>query len=721
MGAAAILTILRNGETIKTLPVEGDILVGRGEACVIRLEDRAVSRQHALVRATRDGVQIEKKNEFAPLIVNGAECTTAALKEGDVVSIGPYLMKLSMPKPESAPATTDVRAPDTAAIPTLEAVESVVDLASQVIELPELAAPEIAIEKSALIEDDARTRMFSGTAVSLRLVFQSGDASVEHIELDKDEISIGRGKGCDVVLNDKKSSRRHVLIRRAGQGGQTVFKIKDLSSANGTFLNGAKISEAELSGDDSIRIGDVSFLVQAVNAEYSAKEKNFMDIELEMPPDQSLAQSGLNPIEYAVEQLPLPESRPQLAAPAPSAQQRTGFTQSGDGLSGIAGIAGVGSSKKGTLLEKFRALPKRLQILVAAAIILGLSMLDTEDGAQVSEKKSEKPVAAATSGASVVKDGKPVLPTFESLPPDKKKFVEAQHLLAFELYKNGEYDKAIFEIQKIFAFVNDYLDAREIERYSREAKRKLEAQQEEKRRKDEEQRQRERVNELVAEVATLMQGAQYAQAELRFVDIMSLDPENLKVGEWRRQIQEFNDKKREEENARQVREQVNQTAREQLKIGQEFQKDGKCFDAIDSFEKTILTEASDRRIIVKARAGVAACKGWITDQREPILEEARTAEQSGEFAKAYKLFEKASEVDSSHPGGFDGMERIRGVLTEKARGLYTEAVLAESFSDFEQARAKFEEIIATAPKESVYHERAKRKLGKYMIKKAEGS
>ena len=41
--------------------------------------------------------------------------------------------------------------------------------------------------------------------------------------------------------------------------------------------------------------------------------------------------------------------------------------------------------------------------------------------------------------------------SFDSLSDEKKKFVETQHQIAFDFYKNREYDKSIFEIQKILS------------------------------------------------------------------------------------------------------------------------------------------------------------------------------------------------------------------------------------------------------------------------------
>jgi predicted component of type VI protein secretion system len=101
MGAAPILTILKNGETVKSCEIEGEAMLGRSEGCVIRLDDRAISRQHVMFKAVEGGVQVEKKSEFAPLVINGVEQTRAIVREADVISIGPYLMRVSVPK--SAP------------------------------------------------------------------------------------------------------------------------------------------------------------------------------------------------------------------------------------------------------------------------------------------------------------------------------------------------------------------------------------------------------------------------------------------------------------------------------------------------------------------------------------------------------------------------------------------------------------------------------------------
>ncbi|CUU54049.1 ABC-type multidrug transport system, ATPase component [Parafrankia irregularis] len=65
-------------------------------------------------------------------------------------------------------------------------------------------------------------------------------------------VVIGRAPECDVVLGDPLVSRRHAELRRSG----TEWKIVDLGSWNGTFVNGRRIEQqAPLAAGDIVGIG----------------------------------------------------------------------------------------------------------------------------------------------------------------------------------------------------------------------------------------------------------------------------------------------------------------------------------------------------------------------------------------------------------------------------------------------------------------------------------
>lgn len=64
---------------------------------------------------------------------------------------------------------------------------------------------------------------------------------------------LGRGKECSVILADAKASRRHAQIERVAEGR---YRIQDLGSSNGTFLQGERIETSEVVPGAQIRIGD---------------------------------------------------------------------------------------------------------------------------------------------------------------------------------------------------------------------------------------------------------------------------------------------------------------------------------------------------------------------------------------------------------------------------------------------------------------------------------
>jgi len=83
------------------------------------------------------------------------------------------------------------------------------------------------------------------------LLVQEGDSPRNIWELDKQEIIIGRGDDCDVLVNDRQSSRHHAKIVREGER----YTLLDLNSKNGTFLNGTPISDKPQYLNDGDQIG----------------------------------------------------------------------------------------------------------------------------------------------------------------------------------------------------------------------------------------------------------------------------------------------------------------------------------------------------------------------------------------------------------------------------------------------------------------------------------
>lgn len=86
-----------------------------------------------------------------------------------------------------------------------------------------------------------------------KLVVLSSVAKGASFLLTETQVGIGREDDSPVCLEDDLISRHHaVLIRVNGE-----FLLRDLNSANGTFLNGQPVKESHLKVGDRIRLGDV--------------------------------------------------------------------------------------------------------------------------------------------------------------------------------------------------------------------------------------------------------------------------------------------------------------------------------------------------------------------------------------------------------------------------------------------------------------------------------
>lgn len=83
------------------------------------------------------------------------------------------------------------------------------------------------------------------------------------LTFDKDEISIGRVSGNDIVLPKGNVSKRHSkLVTREG-----ALEVVDLKSTNGTYVNGRKIAEATaVSAADKIYVGDFLIILDGEGA-----------------------------------------------------------------------------------------------------------------------------------------------------------------------------------------------------------------------------------------------------------------------------------------------------------------------------------------------------------------------------------------------------------------------------------------------------------------------
>lgn len=86
-------------------------------------------------------------------------------------------------------------------------------------------------------------------------------AGADLVPLAGERLTVGRSVGNDIVLaDDGQVSRVHAVLEQLGGS----WSVRDVSSRNGTFINGSRVSgEARLGAGDELRIGRTRIVVRA--------------------------------------------------------------------------------------------------------------------------------------------------------------------------------------------------------------------------------------------------------------------------------------------------------------------------------------------------------------------------------------------------------------------------------------------------------------------------
>lgn len=134
-----------------------------------------------------------------------------------------------------------------------------------------------------------------------RLVVRQGPNPGQVYELEMNEISIGRDTINEIVLNDAEVSRRHARLTLEADR----YKIEDLNSTNGTYIDGQR-----LIGPHLLAIGEIVMFGDNVGVVF----------EGELPPTDATVQSKVDLGATPVAAIPIPPEN--IAQPAPAPRSR---------------------------------------------------------------------------------------------------------------------------------------------------------------------------------------------------------------------------------------------------------------------------------------------------------------------------------------------------------------------------------------------------------------
>jgi two-component system, NtrC family, response regulator HydG len=105
-------------------------------------------------------------------------------------------------------------------------------------------------------------------ATTFELVVLEGQEAGKRFAFDGTgpaRVLVGTSPACAIRLGDRLVSRRHAAIHH---DGSPEVNIEDLSSRNGTFVNGVRVSGAYLRGGEIVRLGDTTLRLEPSGARH---------------------------------------------------------------------------------------------------------------------------------------------------------------------------------------------------------------------------------------------------------------------------------------------------------------------------------------------------------------------------------------------------------------------------------------------------------------------
>ena len=217
---------------------DGATRIGRAEDNELVLSDVGVSRRHAQIFWSPAECLLEDLGSGNGTYFQGRRVQARSLADGDEIVIDPFTLRFNI----QGESTNSAR-------------------------------PNAAIGAATRLEVIVGTGM-SGTAYPITAR----------------GLTMGRAEDRDVVIPDPAASRNHCEIVQNGNS----FELKDLNSANGVFLNNARVQHAPLNSGDVIRIGNTEMRFIGPNPTPAQPPAGRQPLPSSAPPAATRASGGSN-------------------------------------------------------------------------------------------------------------------------------------------------------------------------------------------------------------------------------------------------------------------------------------------------------------------------------------------------------------------------------------------------------------------------------------------
>ncbi|ARN74591.1 FHA domain-containing protein [Oceanicoccus sagamiensis] len=261
--ASGIMLKSLDGE--EPIELSGEMVVGRGSASDFVIDQERLSRKHARLSEGDGAVLVEDMGSTNGTFVNGNKVESPTLaKNGDVIKFDTFAYEVCV--------IGGVDATD-ATVSNAAVHEEVLEAKTQMFQAPKSwalddnkSAEGTQVMSLDMLKQSAPPEAGEGniaedisTDVPV-LVCTSGELQGKTFKFNTREKltkwEIGRADSCEIQIDDGSVSTNHAQLIHEGRR----WKLIDLMSANGTYVNDNKGLTSYLSSGDKVRFGQVEFI-----------------------------------------------------------------------------------------------------------------------------------------------------------------------------------------------------------------------------------------------------------------------------------------------------------------------------------------------------------------------------------------------------------------------------------------------------------------------------
>ena len=529
---------------------------------------------------------------------------------------------------------------------------------------------------------------FEGSEEATRIVATA--AGVPHIrmlERDGTETTLklegriwiaGREDGCDLLLNDRKSSRRQFELTSSPQG----FFIRDMGSSNGTTLNGVLLAHDELK---ALRSGDV-IRVGQVTMYFEIRDPHFEQRLMVISPD---VLNRTHDVEQPYEMI----NFPVMSGPGGAVRYdaySNGFapahSQGANGLRSWLDYKNADVAKK----KKIRFYAVGLFIIL---IILYLGL-------------------GGNNQPQVAKDTSP----FARLNPQKQKVIKETYILANNLVLTGKYDLAMGELKKIHEILPEgYEHSHSLEDQCKQYIQNLIVQGEAEAERRRVLENLSRFNETVKNCERLIHTARSVEEmQACLSPARDIDPANPKLDQMILSVQQRVDAaKASLLSQREYQERV-EKGRSLFLKAQTLEANNQTFEALEAYNKHMNSTLPDpHNLKLKSKMAIISMNRKISAQVEEGLTAAQAAYAQQNYREAITQIKKVKALDPKNEKVADLNANVRRELNTKLKELYEESVIDESLGQLDKAKELWKKIKEMDHPEGDYYPKATHKLKTY--------